>query len=151
MSKKDEPITELDFKDYNFRKYEGLHKTYDYDKEKATLLAEAMTERNLLKKRIAELDALADDNTDLHQFMWTTREGTVLALHDIKDDHLQNILTHIVAHGGSISPTIKAEAVSRGLDIPEASTTSRAIRYLNAGREIDGDILDIEDIWDEQD
>lgn len=126
----------------DFKKYDGLAKTYEYDKEKATLLAEAMTEKLALEKRIKYLTELYSDNKNLTGFLWTTLDGTVKALHDIEDDHLKNILTHIVKHGGTISPQIKAEATSRGFDIPETTTTEVAMRYLNRGRMIDAEIID---------
>lgn len=139
----------MSFKNYDFKKYDGLNKTYDYNKEKATLLAEAMTERNALQKRIKYLEELAKDNQDLTAFLWTTLAGECKALHDIDDDHLKNILAHIVNHGGTISPQIKAEATSRGFEIPESNTTEVAMRYLNRGREIDAEIIDPFDSIDE--
>lgn len=139
MTKK---VNELDFKMYDFKKYDGLNKTFVYDKAKAELLAEAMTERNILAKRMKYLEELAKDNADLSGFLWTTLQGECKALHKIEDDHLKNILTHIVQHGGVISPQIKAEALSRGFDIPESTTTERAMRYLNGNRMIDAEIID---------
>lgn len=134
-----------------FKKYDGLNKTYDYSKDKATLLAEAMTERIELQKRMKYLEELAKDNSDLTAFLWTTLEGKCIALHDIEDDHLKNILKHIVNHGGTISPQIKAEATGRGFEIPESNTTEVAMRYLNRGREIDAEIIDPFDNVFEQD
>lgn len=127
-----------------FKKYDGLNKTFDYSKDKAELLAEAMTERITLEKRMKYLTELASDNKDLTAFLWTTLEGECKALHKIEDDHLKNILKHIVNHGGTISPQIKAEATSRGFEIPESNTTEVAMRYLNRGREIDAEIIEPE-------
>lgn len=125
-----------------FKKYDGLNKTFDYSKDKAELLAEAMTEKIALEKRIKYLNELAHDNQDLVGFLWTTLDGECKALHTIEDDHLKNILKHIVNHGGTISPQIKAEAMSRGFEIPESNTTEVAMRYLNRGRAIDAEIID---------
>ena len=85
-------INELDFKDYS-----GLNKTNEYDRKKAELLAEAMTERNTLVKRVAFLEDLLIENSDLKPFLWTTFEGVVKPLHKIDDDHLKNIMTHILS------------------------------------------------------
>lgn len=139
MAKK---VNELDFKMYDFKKYDGLNKTFDYDHKKAEVLAEAMTERNILTKRLKYLEELAKDNQDLTPFLWTTLEGECKAIHKLDDDHLKNIMNHIVNHGGRISPQIKAEAVSRGFEVPEELTSAKAFRYINGNRLIDAEILD---------
>ena len=133
-------MSELEFKDYK-----ELNKTFEFDKEKATILAEAMTEKIMLEKRTRYLEQLLLQNKKISKFLWTTYEGKVIAIHDIKDDHLKNILNHIVSLGGTISPQIKAEAVSRGFEIPEETTSDRAMKYLNYGRDIDGDIIDMDE------
>jgi len=125
-----------------FKDYKELNKTFDYDKAKATLLAEAMTERLDLLKRIKYLEQIAADNADLTKFLWTTAEGKTLAIHDIANDHLRNILIHIVERGGTISAEIKAEAISRGLSIPEINTDRL---YSRRRHLIEAEIADDED------
>lgn len=134
-------MSKLEFKDYK-----ELNKTFEYDKEKATILAEAMTEKIALEKRAKYLEQLLHDNRKLSKFLWTTLDGVVKALHDLDDNHLKNILNHIVNHGGTISPQIKAEATSRGFEIPEETTTDRVMKYLNYGRDVDGEIIDMDDL-----
>lgn len=130
-------INELDFKDYS-----GLNKTNEYDRKKAELLAEAMTERNTLVKRVAFLEDLLIENSDLKPFLWTTLEGVVKPLHKIDDDHLKNIMTHILNRGGTINAQIKAEAKSRGFTIPTADPRRLAI---------EAEIIDHDDFYPEWD
>ena len=102
-----------------FDDYSDLHKTYDYDKKRATRLAEAMTEVKTLTDRLAYLQDILKDNNDLEAFLWRTYKGEVIALHDIEDSHLKNIIGHITKNGGTVKPEIVAEARSRGIDPAE--------------------------------
>ena len=102
-----------------FDDYSDLHKTYDYDKKKATRLAEAMTEVKTLTDRLAYLQNILKDNSELEAFLWRTYDGEVIALHDIEDDHLKNIIGHITKHGKTVKPEIIAEARSRGINPDE--------------------------------
>lgn len=122
--------------------YSKLFKKNDYDKGNAELLAEAMTERIELQKRIAYLEDLAKENSELTPYLWTTLEGKVIALHKLENDHLRNILKHLVQRGAPISPALKAEARSRSIEVPKDGEMTAAFRYLNKGREIEGEILD---------
>ena len=131
----------------DYKKYEKLQKTFDYDKEKAEVYAEAATELIEIRKREKYLTELLEKNSDLSPFMWTTLDGETKALHKIDDSHLKNILKHIVNRGGAISPQIKAEALSRGFEVPEDGISARAVAYLSNGRQVDGEIIDDED-WD---
>ena len=131
----------------DYKKYEKLQKTFDYDKEKAEVYAEAATELIEIRKREKYLTELLEENSDLSPFMWTTLDGETKALHKIDDSHLKNILKHIVNRGGAISPQIKAEALSRGFEVPEDGMSARAAAYLSNGRQVDGEIIDDED-WD---
>lgn len=111
--------------------YSGLIKKNEYDHEKAELLAEAVTELKAIEKRKAFLEELIEDNRDLLLFLWTTLTGECKPLHKITDDHLKNILGHILNRGGRISPQIKAEALSRNIAIPD-ETAFQAQRLLEA-------------------
>lgn len=99
--------------------YKELQKSFDYDKKKATVLAEALTELDEVAKRKKFLEELVQQHMDLAPFMWRTMEGKVIALHDIDDDHLKNILSYIVNKGRSVKEEIKAEARSRGIEVPD--------------------------------
>lgn len=110
-----------------FDDYSDLHKTYDYDKKRATRLAEAMTEVKTLTDRLAYLQSILKDNNDLEAFLWRTYDGEVIALHDIEDSHLKNIIGHITRNGGIVKPEIVAEARSRGIDPVEFTKKKLAI------------------------
>ena len=133
----------MDFKDYK-----GLNKTNEYDHKKAELLAEAVTEKILLEKRVKYLDNLIDENKDLTPFLWTTLHGECKPLHKVDDKHLANIIRHIGERNGIISPQIRAEAISRNIEIPDAAELyeQRMNRMLEA--EIidrNDDLLDLDD------
>ena len=115
----------------SLKDYSGLIKKNEYDKEKAQLLAEAITEKLTLEKRVAYLDELINENSDLTKFLWTTLDGTCKPLDKIDDSHLKNIMGHILNRGGRISPEIKAEALSRNITVPD-EVTFMAKRLLEA-------------------
>lgn len=130
-----------------YKDYDKLVKKNEYDKERAEAFAEAMTEFNELNKRLKYLTELINENRELTPFMWTTLQGECKPLHKIEDDHLRNILGHILNRGGRISAEIKAEAMSRGIEVPDWETVSA--RRLLAARE--GEIIEGMDApdWDD--
>ena len=130
----------------DYKKYSELEKTYEYDKKKATVLAEALTEALELKLRLDELERLIKLNKDLKKFIWGTAGGKAVAFHDLEDDHLRNILTYLPAHGRTIPDALKAEARSRGFTIPDESTPMRLV----AGREYNGvEVYEEDDDYEE--
>lgn len=133
----------------DYKKYEKLNKTFDYDREKAEVYAEAATELIEIKKREKYLETLLKENSDLSPFIWTTLAGEAKALHKLETDHLKNILKHIINRGGAISPQIKAEAMSRGIEVPEDATSAAAIAFVSGGRAfLDAEIVGDDDEWD---
>jgi hypothetical protein len=119
--------------------YKDLKKTYDYNKEKATRLAEAMTEAVEVEARLRYLKKLANDNIDLNPFLWKTVDGKVIALHDLEDDHLRNIVGHLVRHGRPINDQLRAEAESRGIDTGLIEQTTPQLRAYVDAEEPGGD------------
>lgn len=100
-----------------FDDYKDLRKTFDYDKDKTVRLAQAINEVVELKKRIAYLEKLVDDNTELHPFIWRTAENKAIALHEIEDSHLENVIRYMARNERYIKDEIVAEAESRGMDV----------------------------------
>ena len=132
----------------DYKKYSELEKTYEYDKKKATVLAEALTEALELKLRLDELERLIKLNKDLKKFIWGTAGGKAVAFHDIEDDHLRNILTYLPAHGRVIPDALKAEARSRGFTIPDENTPMRLV----AGKKYNGvEVYEEDDIEEDYD
>lgn len=125
-----------------YKDYKVLRKTNEYDHVKAEALAEAVTERIELQKRVDVLNRLIEENTDLSAFLWTTREGICKPLHEIKDDHLKNIITHLMERGAPLSASIRAEAESRDIELPsESEQQSRRIEaYARAMDALDGEV-----------
>lgn len=102
----------------DIKKYTKLMGAVDYDHEAAEQLADALNEINQLKLRQAQLEQLVSENPELHQFVWHTLHEGVLALHNIEDDHLTNIMMHLLRTHRAIPRSIRNEAVGRGLTVP---------------------------------
>lgn len=127
----------------NFKDYKGLNKTNEYDREKAELLAEAVTEKLMLEKRVKYLDTLIDENKDITPFLWTTLQGECKPLHKLTDSHLTNILSHVAQRNGQISPQLRAEAISRDIAIPDP-----AVLYeKRMNNMLEAQIIDHDDIF----
>ena len=107
--------------------YSGLFPTFDYDKTKASLLAELANETTKLQARLTYLQTIAKENAGLEKFLWKTGEGEVIALHDLKDEHLKNIIGHVTSSARELSPQLVAEARSRGINPDEFKKPVRAI------------------------
>lgn len=106
-----------------FKKYESLVPKNEYDREKAETLAEAMTELVQIKKRKKFLENLLTENRELQPFLWASMDGRVQALHTIDDGHFRNVINFLVIKGRTISKEIRAEAASRGIEVPENYTS----------------------------
>lgn len=113
--------------------YKKLQKTNEYDEAAVEELAELLMEKRKLDTRLMYLEELLDENLELKEFIWTTREGVSLPLHKIEDDHLNNILGYIAGMGRQIPNAIKAEARKRGLTLPDTADIT-----LNAARQVFG-------------
>lgn len=111
--------------------YRDLRKVYEYNKEKATRLAEAMTEAVQVEQRLVYLKKIMDENINLKPFLWQTQDGTVKALHDIDDDHLRNIIGHKTKYGASLSDEMRAEAESRGIEVDTIVKATPVLRARN--------------------
>lgn len=94
------------------KEYKKLDKSLTEDKELLTELAEAMTERNAIKKRLAYLDTMIEENSEFIPAIWTTLNGTSLPIYSIPDDHLKNIGLFL-AKRGSGNRRIYKELVAR--------------------------------------
>ena len=100
------------------KKYTKLLGAVDYDHEAAEELAEALNEIDNLERRVTELKQLVQENEELHQFVWRTAPGKVIALHNIDDEHLSNIMLHLLRNNRAINRAIRGEAMKRSLVIP---------------------------------
>lgn len=99
------------------KKYAKLAGKVDYDHEAAEQLADALNEIADLELRVNQLKQLVDENEELHQFVWRSADG-VVALHNIGDDHLGNIMMLLLRDGRAIPRAIRGEAMHRGIVIP---------------------------------
>lgn len=117
--------------------YKDLRKTFDYDRAKATRLAEAVTEAIEVKKRLDYLVKITKDNKALTPFLWTTAEGVTKAIHDLETSHLENIIRHLVSNGRKVSEQLAAEADSRGIDVETLKSTTRLIEANYEDSEMD--------------
>lgn len=100
------------------KKYKKLLGKVDYDHEAADQLAEALDEITELERRATQLRQIVSENEELHQFVWRTGSNKSIPLHNIEDDHLENIMMHLLRTNQPISRAIRGEAISRNLTIP---------------------------------
>lgn len=116
-------------------KYAKLLGKVDYDHEAAEQLAEALNEITEIERHAAQLRQIVEENEELHQFVWRTASGESVALHKIDDDHLSNIMLHLLRGGRPIPRAIRGEAISRELVIPATvpiDWEDDAVKRLNA-------------------
>lgn len=126
--------------------YSKLEEKFEYDKELATELAEAMTELVEVERRAQYLRDVVKRHGKLKKFLWGSEDGRITALHDLADDHLANILTYLPKHDREIPATVKAEARSRGMSI-EGSNGLAPVKQIAAQSTsftLDEDDLDLE-------
>jgi hypothetical protein len=99
-------------------KYSKLLGKVEYDHEAAEQLADALNEIVELEARTNQLKQIVKENEDLHQFVWRTSGNETIAIHNIKDDHLENLMMHLLRGGRPIPRAIRGEAIARSLTIP---------------------------------
>lgn len=102
----------------DIKKYAKLLGSVDYDKEAAEQLAAAINEAVELRQRAEQLEQIVHENDELKQFIWRTADGQAIAIHKVDDDHLQNIMLHLLRTGRAIPRGIRGEAMRRNLTIP---------------------------------
>lgn len=100
------------------KKYAKLLGKVDYDHEAAEQLADALNEIVELEQRAAQLRQIVNENEELHQFVWRTADNKTIALHNLDNDHLENIMLHLLRSNRAIPRGIRGEAISRNLVIP---------------------------------
>ena len=125
------------------KSYTKLEEKFEYDKELATELAEAMTELVEVQRRALYLQEVVKRHSKLKKFMWGSEDGRITAIHDLEDSHLANILTYLPKHDREVSPQLKAEARSRGMQV-DGGNGLAPIRAIAASSSYDLD-LDLDD------
>lgn len=100
------------------KKYSKLLGKIEYDREAVEQLAEALNEITELERRATQLRQIVEENEELHQFVWRTAGNETFPIHNIDDDHLSNIMLHLLRRGSPIPRAIRGEAISRDLVIP---------------------------------
>lgn len=100
------------------QKYAKLAGAVEYDHEAAEQLASALNEIVELELKSEQLKQLVKENEELHQFVWRTADNITVALHNIGNDHLGNIMLHLLRAGRAIPRAIRGEAIKRGIVIP---------------------------------
>lgn len=101
----------------SFKKYAKLAGAVEYDQEAAEQFADALNEIRILDMKRDQLQQLVDENRELGEFVWESQSG-VIALHNIEDDHLGNIMVHLLRRGSPIPRAIRNMAINRGIVIP---------------------------------
>lgn len=118
MAKKNSKVSEDLKLDNPMQKYSKLLGKIDYDHEAAEQLADALNEIEKLERTVRQLRQVVEENKELHQFVWRTSTNEAIALHNIDDDHLGNIMMHLLRTGRAIPRAIRGEAISRNIVIP---------------------------------
>lgn len=127
--------------------YSKLEEKFEYDHEQASELAEALTELVEVERRAQYLRDVVKRHNKLKKFMWGSEDGRITAIHDLEDSHLANILTYLPKHDREVSPQLKAEARSRGMQI-EGGNGLAPVRAIAAstGFSLEDDLdLDLDD------
>lgn len=106
------------------KEYKLLNKVNDYDHDIANEVVEAMNEIAIIQGRVQFLQNLIDDHEKYQKFVWRTLEGINIAMHNLDDDHLLNIIKHLKDNGRSISKELRNEAISRGFAVPTFYTAN---------------------------
>jgi len=130
------------------KSYSKLEEKFEYDKEMATELAEAMTELVEVERRAAYLRDVVKRHGKLKKFMWGSEDGRITAIHDLEDSHLANILTYLPRHDREIPATVKAEARSRGMSVDggDGLAPIKAVAARSTSFTLDEDLdLDLDD------
>lgn len=100
------------------KKYGKLLGAADYDHEAAEQLADALNEIVEHEQRAGQLKQIVEENKELHQFVWRQANGEVIAICNLEDDHLSNIMLHLLRTGHAVPRAIRGEAMKRNLVIP---------------------------------
>lgn len=115
--------------------YKKLELAASYDHELVEELASAMEEIIALDNRKAYLQSLIAEHKNLAKFIWGTAEGELIPHHKLEDDHLKNIMLHLLSTRRQIPKGIRSEAVKRGFDIPTKGSRTQLV--LEAGEPAD--------------
>ena len=100
------------------REYKLLDKTDLENLEVIREYAEARTELKALELRSDFLQELIDENDGLRGSVWTTQGGKCIAISDLDDDHLKNIIIHLRERGAYNARIVK-EYQKRFKEMPE--------------------------------
>lgn len=129
----------------DIKKYSKLLGSTDYDHEAAEQLADALNEIATLEARVTQLKQIVKENKELHQYVWRTANNEVIALQNLEDNHLENIMMHLLRNGQPIPRAIRGAAIKRGLTVPVK--VSIDWNEAESRRIIEASTKDREDIW----
>jgi hypothetical protein len=124
------------------KKYAKLLGKIDYDHEAVEQLADMCNEIEGMRRRSAQLDQIVKENEELHQFLWRQADGMTVAIHNLDDDHLTNVMLHLLRSGRAIPRAIRGEAVQRGLTVPATVPVDWSQQHREAMRMLErGDMI----------
>lgn len=105
-------------------KYDKLSPSADVDHEKVRQLAALYEEMDGLEARLAHLKRLARRHKKLNDYVWRTKTGRYMLIHDMDDDHLKNAVRFSMERRGNVPEVVLAEYTKRfGEVMPEAKDT----------------------------
>lgn len=97
--------------------YKLLTKQEDYDLPTVKELASAMNELAQMEQRRAHLEDLIRINGKLKKHIWRDKSGFAIALADLKDDHLKNIVNYVKRRGDVVPPNVMREINQRNINL----------------------------------
>ena len=97
--------------------YGLLNKQEDYDLPTVKELAAAMNELAQMEQRRSYLEDLIRINGKLKKHIWKDKNGFAIALADLQDDHIKNIVGFLKRRGDDVPQNVMREINRRGIDL----------------------------------
>ena len=100
------------------KEYNLLNKVEDYDLPSVRELVEAMNELAQMEQRRAYLEGLIKSNGRLKKHVWKDKNGFAVALADLKDEHLKNIVSYWKRrYNDDVPQNVMQEIARRNIDM----------------------------------
>ena len=87
-----------------------------------------------LGRRKKFLKEIADRHRDLEQYLWRTKDGRYMLVHDMDDSHLKNAVSYTMQRQGHVPFVLQQEYFKRfGDTLPESANNGEGT-MLKAGK-----------------
>lgn len=123
----------------NYSKLVGVQ---DFDHDKARQLAALHEEIETLKRRQRFLEQIANKHRQLEEYLWRTKDGKYMLVHDMEDSHLKNAVAYMLDNRGEVPFVLTQEYVKRFGDTLPKSKDSGAGNLLSAPMKRGGNVFE---------